>query len=131
MPQKSSAMSTKVMVVDDSNFMRKSICDTLNNIEGVEVVDAVENGEIALDKALELMPDVITLDNILPDMHGLDILKALNEHAPSIKVIMISAVGQESVVQEALKNGASHYIVKPFGKDTLVEVFRKVESHEK
>jgi len=89
-------------------------------------IAGVGNGEAAIDMALELRPDLITLDNILPDMIGTDILRVLKqEEKLNSKVIMISAVGQESVIQEGLQLGASDYIVKPFTQEGLIESVKK------
>jgi two-component system chemotaxis response regulator CheY len=96
---------------------------------GYEVVGQAANGEQAIDMALELKPDLITLDNILPDMIGTDILKVLKQDEKlDSKVIMISAVGQESVIQEGMSLGASEYIVKPFTNESLIEIVNKVLS---
>jgi two-component system chemotaxis response regulator CheY len=77
--------------------------------------------------AMEHKPDLITLDNILPDMIGTDILRVLkNDEKIESKVVMISAVGQESVIQEGMSLGASNYIVKPFTAESLVETINKV-----
>ncbi len=116
----------KVLVVDDSLYMRTLISEALVNA-GYEVVGQAANGESAIDLALELKPDLITLDNILPDMIGIDILKVLkHDENLSSKVIMISAVGQESVIEEGMTLGASDYIVKPFTSESLVDAVKKV-----
>lgn len=113
-------MSKTVLVVDDSMYMRTLIKDALSEA-GYNVVGEAENGESAIDQAMELNPDLITLDNILPDMIGTDILKVVKqEENLSSKVIMISAVGQESVIQEGMTIGAEAYIVKPFTSEQLV-----------
>lgn len=116
-------MKTRVLIVDDSNFMRKMIGDVLSKQEGVEIVGTAGNGEDALDMALELKPDLITLDNILPDINGIDILKTLKKNIPDIKVIMISAVGQQSVINEAMEIGAIDYLVKPFDEPAFLSAF--------
>ena len=118
-------MSKKILIVDDSLYMRTMIKDTLSEA-GFEIVGQASNGESAIDMAIELEPDLITLDNILPDMLGLDILNVLKEEEVESKVIMISAVGQESVVEEGIKRGALEYIVKPFTSEQLVETVTKV-----
>ena len=118
-------MPKKVLIVDDSLYMRTVIKDALSNA-GFDIVGQAANGEAAIDMAIELQPDLITLDNILPDMLGLDILNVLKEEEIDSKVIMISAVGQESVVEEGLKRGASQYIVKPFTSEQLVDTVKKV-----
>ncbi|MGZ3862946.1 MAG: response regulator [Bacteroidia bacterium] len=121
-------MNKKVLIVDDSLYMRTMINEALKNA-GYEVVGQAANGETAIDLALELNPDLITLDNILPDMIGIDILKVLKQdEGLSSKVIMISAVGQESVIQEGMSLGAADYIVKPFTTEGLVTIVNKVMS---
>jgi len=119
-------MSKRVLIVDDSMYMRTMINEALLTA-GYEVVGQAGTGEAAIDMALDLKPDLITLDNILPDMIGTDILKVLKEDEKiESKVIMISAVGQESVIQEGMRLGASDYIVKPFTSESLVESVNKV-----
>lgn len=112
-------MSKNVLIVDDSLYMRTVIKDALE-AAGFTVIGQAANGEEAIDLAFELKPDIITLDNILPDMIGTDILKVYGDEGLSSKVIMVSAVGQESVIQEGLSLGAKAYIVKPFTSDQLV-----------
>ncbi|PKP22592.1 MAG: response regulator [Bacteroidetes bacterium HGW-Bacteroidetes-21] len=116
----------KVLVVDDSLYMRTMISDALIK-SGYEIVAQAANGESAIAMALEHKPDLITLDNILPDMIGIDILRVLKqENNIESKIIMISAVGQELVVKEGMSLGASNYIVKPFTAQSLVEEVNKV-----
>ena len=118
-------MSKKVLVVDDSLYMRTLIKDALTGA-GYEVVGMAANGESAIDMAFDLQPDLITLDNILPDMLGIDILKVLKTENIKSKVVMISAVGQQSVVDEGIKLGASEYIVKPFTTEQLIETVNRI-----
>jgi len=120
-------MAYQVLIIDDSLYMRTIIKDALTT-EGYEVVGQAANGETAIDLALELQPDLITLDNILPDMLGLDVMKVLNKENLKSKVILISAVGQQSVIDEGLKLGASAYLVKPFTNEQLLETVKKVLS---
>jgi two-component system, chemotaxis family, chemotaxis protein CheY len=117
-------MSKKVLIVDDSLYMRTLIKDALEE-GGFTVIGQASNGEEAIDLAFELQPDVITLDNILPDMIGTDILKVYKEEGLPSKVIMISAVGQESVIETGMSLGASDYIVKPFTSDQLIKAVGK------
>ncbi len=120
-------MSQKVLIVDDSMYMRTLIKDVLTEA-GYEIVGQAGDGETAIDLAIELQPDIITLDNILPDMIGTDILRILKqEEEIESKVIMISAVGQKAVVDEGLELGASDYIVKPFTNEQLVACIDKAE----
>ena len=118
-------MSKNVLIVDDSLYMRTVIKDALESA-GFKVVGQAANGEEAIDLAFELRPDIITLDNILPDMIGTDILKVYTDEGLPSKVIMISAVGQESVIQKGLSLGAKAYIVKPFTSAQLLEEVNKL-----
>lgn len=117
-------MSKTILIVDDSLYMRTLIKDAVQEA-GYQVVGEASNGEAAIDLALELEPDIITLDNILPDMIGLDILKVYQEEEIESQVIMISAVGQQSVIDEGLQLGATDYIVKPFTSEQLVAAIEK------
>ena len=114
-----------VLVVDDSLYMRTVIKDTLE-AANYKVIGQAVNGEEAIDMAFHLKPDIITLDNILPDMIGTDILKVYIKEGLHAKVIMISAVGQESVIQEGLTLGAKAYIVKPFTTEKLLQEVNKL-----
>jgi two-component system chemotaxis response regulator CheY len=118
-------MSKNVLIVDDSLYMRTVIKDALEQ-GGFKIVGQASNGEEAIDLAFELHPDIITLDNILPDMIGTDILKVYTTEGLLSKVIMISAVGQESVIQEGLSLGAKAYIVKPFTSEQLLTEINKL-----
>lgn len=113
-------MNKNVLIVDDSLYMRTIIKDALQQ-NGFHVVGQAANGEQAIDMAFELKPDIITLDNILPDMIGTDVLKVYREEGLRAKVVMISAVGQESVIQEGMALGAKAYIIKPFTTEHLLE----------
>ncbi|WKK81370.1 response regulator [Marivirga arenosa] len=117
-------MGKKVLIVDDSLYMRTLIKDALEE-GGYEIVGQAANGEEAIDLAFELQPDIITLDNILPDMIGTDILKVYKDEGLPSKVFMISAVGQDSVIEEGMGLGAEDYIVKPFTSEQLVQALSK------
>ena len=118
-------MGKKVLVVDDSIYMRSLIKNAMVGA-GYDVVGEAQNGETAIDLACSLQPDLITLDNILPDMMGFEILKVIKEEGVESKVIMISAVGQQTVVNKGISLGAAEYIVKPFTEEDLLKVVNKV-----
>ncbi len=122
-------MGKSVLIIDDSLYMRTLINTALTE-EGYNVVGMAGDGETAIEMALELEPDVITLDNVLPDMLGLDILKVLKDEDIKSTIVMISAVGQQSVVDEGMALGAAAYIVKPFTPDGLVEEVNKACNNE-
>ena len=116
---------SKILIVDDSIYMRSLIKTALTD-EGHEIVGEAADGESAINMALESNPDLITLDNILPDMMGLEILKVLKEEGVTSKIIMISAVGQKTVVNKGKELGADEYMVKPFTSETLIETVNKI-----
>jgi two-component system, chemotaxis family, chemotaxis protein CheY len=118
-------MSKSVLIVDDSLYMRTLIKDTLE-VGGFSIVGQAANGEEAIDLAFELQPDFITLDNILPDMIGIDILKVYKEEGLKSSIIMVSAVSQDSVVIEGLRLGAKAYIIKPFSPEQLIQAMNNV-----
>ena len=114
-------MNKRILIVDDSFYMRTMLKNMLTDA-GYEVVGEAANGAQALEMASSTSPDLITLDVILPDNTGLDVLKSLRQIQPSAKVVMCSAVGQEVIVNEAIENGALAYIVKPFSEEKVLEI---------
>ncbi len=116
----------KVLIVDDSTYIRNTIRNTLEE-NGFEVIGEAKDGETAIDLALDLNPDIITLDNILPDMTGMDVLKILRKNAHHSYVVMISAIGQESSKENAGELGANHYMIKPIDHPYLVEILKGVD----
>lgn len=115
----------KILVVDDSYYMRTMLKNLLSDA-GHEIIGEAANGEEALKLARTLGPDMVTLDVILPDTTGLEVLKEIKKDMPQLKVVIVSAVGQELVVNEAIQNGAIAYIVKPFNEDKVLEVVDNV-----
>jgi two-component system, chemotaxis family, chemotaxis protein CheY len=117
-------MKKRILIVDDSFYMRTMLKNMLTDA-GYEVVGEAPNGQTALQMAKETSPDLVTLDVILPDNTGLDVLKGIKQDQPDMKVIIVSAVGQEIIVTEAMQYGALAYIVKPFSEDKVLEVVGK------
>jgi len=117
-------MAIRVLVVDDAAFMRMMVKDILSK-NGYEVVGEAENGLKAVEKYQELKPDLTTMDITMPEMDGISAVKAIKKIDPSAKVIMCSAMGQQSMVVEAIQAGARDFIVKPFQPDRVLEAVRK------
>ena len=115
----------RVLVVDDAAFMRKMVSDVLLG-GGHEVVGEAGDGVEAVERYLELRPEVTTLDITMPAKDGLSALREIIEHDPTARVVMCSALGQESKVIEALKLDAKNFLVKPFKPDQLLEAVDKV-----
>lgn len=114
----------KILVVDDAEFLRVRISKMLVG-DGYEVIEA-ENGLLALNAYKAQKPDVVLMDITMPEMDGLTALREILAVDSSAKVIMLTALGQESVVLEAIKSGAKDFIVKPFERDRVVGALQKL-----
>jgi two-component system chemotaxis response regulator CheY len=114
----------RVLVVDDAAFMRKMVTDALSG-GGHEIVGEAANGAEAVARFQELRPDVMTLDITMPEKDGLAALKEIIAVDPGAKVVMCSALGQESKVLESIKLGAKDFVVKPFQPAQLLEAVGK------
>jgi len=118
-------MGKKIMLVDDAAFMRMMIKDTLQKNGYTEVVEA-GNGEQAVNNYVVEKPDLILMDITMPVMDGLEALKKLKEMDSNVKVVMCSAMGQETMVVDALKLGAKDFIVKPFKPDRIMKTVNSI-----
>ena len=115
----------KILVVDDAAFMRMR-CSKLLTENGHEVVEA-GTGREAVDQYKSTSPDAVLLDITMPDMDGLSALKEIRAHDGDARVAMVTAMGQQSIVMEALQAGAKDFVVKPFDADrVLAEVGKLV-----
>ena len=117
-------MPDKVLVCDDSSFMRNVMIQILQG-GGYTVVGEAENGADAVRMYKELKPDVVTMDLVMPDMSGIDAVRAIVSEDKRARVVMCSAVGQEAIVSRAIEAGASTYVVKPFGPAELISAVRR------
>jgi two-component system chemotaxis response regulator CheY len=115
----------KIMIVDDAAFMRITIKNMLKKSTH-EVIGEAENGKIAVERYKALMPDIITMDITMPEMDGLQALREIVALNPSANVIMVSAMGQEAMVREAIMSGAKGFIVKPFKEEGILSAIDKL-----
>ncbi len=115
----------RVLIVDDSQFMRLSMKAMLER-NGFEVVGEAQNGKIAVQKYQELCPELVTMDITMPEMDGLEALSAIRKLDPSCKILMISAVGQETNVRRAILEGAKNFIVKPYKEEKVIDILNKL-----
>lgn len=115
---------TKILIVDDAEFLRVRISKMLVG-DGFEVFEA-ENGLKAIEAYNANKPDLVLMDITMPEMDGLTALKELRKSDPNAKVVMLTALGQESVVLEAVKSGAKDFIVKPFERDRVMSAINKL-----
>lgn len=125
-------MKKRILIVDDALFMRNLIKSVLTEA-GFEVCGEASNALEGVRLYKELKPDLVTLDIVMPKMEELDGITAIKEilfFDPQAKIVIISALGEHKLVQEALSYGAKDYIVKPFTKIELLKVVRKVLGEE-
>lgn len=115
----------RVLVVDDAAFIRKVVGDALTG-SGHEVIGEAGDGVEAVEQFQQLRPDAVTLDITMPEMDGLSALREIIAIDPKARVVMCSALGQESKVLEAVKAGAKDFVVKPFQPERVVAAINKV-----
>ena len=118
-------MKLRVLIVDDAIFMRKMISDILVE-NGMEIVGEADTGAKAVEKYMELRPDLVTMDIIMPEMNGIDAVRKVMEFDSKARIVMCSALGQQALVQEAITAGAKDFLIKPFNAARVVEVIAKV-----
>ena len=123
-------MAIKVLIVDDAMFMRNMIAEIFNGKkykeEDYQVVAEAENGIEAVEKYKEHSPDIVTMDIVMPEMTGIEALKEIMGMDSGANVIMCSALGQDSLVMEALDAGAKDFIVKPFQPEKVLDVVVRI-----
>ena len=114
----------RVLIVDDAAFMRMMLKDILQK-NGFEVIGEASNGIEAVNLYKKDVPDVVTMDITMPDMDGIEAVKEIKKFDPNAKIIMCSAMGQQSMVMDAIKSGAKDFIVKPFQADRVLEAIKR------
>ena len=118
-------MKARVLIADDASFMRQMIREIIEP-EGYEVVAEATDGMEAVEQYESLHPDLVTMDIGMPKRAGIDAVKAIMEIAPGARIVMCSALGQETLVMEAIQAGAKDFIVKPFKPEAVVTTLQKV-----
>ena len=114
----------KILVVDDAQFMRMRASKLLTQ-NGYEVIEAA-NGVEAVQRYKEERPDAVMMDITMPDMDGLEALKELRKIDPGARIAMVTAMGQQSIVLEAIKAGARDFVVKPFDPNRVLAAVQKM-----
>lgn len=118
-------MQKTVLVVDDSMFMRNILKKILRN-NNYAVIDEAENGKSAIDKYFQLKPDIVTMDITMPEMNGLEALKYIKKKDKDANIVVCSAMGQQTLIMEAIQSGAKDFIVKPFQADRVLQTLNKL-----
>ena len=118
-------MAKNILICDDAAFMRMMIKNTLTK-GGYTVAGEAENGAKAVEKYKELSPDLVLMDITMPEMDGIQALKEIKKLDGGAKVIMCSAMGQETMVMDSIKSGAKDFIVKPFKPERVLSTVKKI-----
>src|SRR5439155_23998657 len=114
----------RIRVVDDAAFMRVRGGKVLK--ENGHEVEQAENGLEAVKKYAEWRPDAVLMDITMPEMDGLAALKEIRKLDPGARVAMVTAMGQQAIVMEALKAGAKDFVLKPFQPDRVLGALQKL-----
>ena len=117
-------MGNRILLVDDAMIIRMILRKILTEA-GFEIAGEASNGAEAIRKYQELRPDLVTMDITMPEMGGIKALKSIREIDPNAKVIICSAMGQKSLIIEAMEAGAVNFLSKPFDEEKVVETVRK------
>ena len=115
----------RILVADDASFMRQIIREILES-EGHEIVAEASDGVQAVEAWKKHQPDLVTMDIVMPRRSGIDAVRAIIAIDASARIVMCSALGQETLVTEALQAGAADFIVKPFKPDAVLATLRNV-----
>lgn len=115
----------RIMIVDDSLIMRMNLKRIFEK-QGYQVVAEAANGQEAVEKYVGTNPDLVTMDITMPQLDGISALQRIHMMDKDACVVMISAMGQETKIIEAINKGARHYIIKPFKEDTVINIINTV-----
>lgn len=115
----------KILLVDDAAFMRKVIKDTLTKAGYNDIYEAVDGAD-AVEKYAQIHPNLVLMDITMPNMDGLEALKAIRAADGSANVVMCSAMGQETMVIDAIRSGAKDFIVKPFKGERVLKTVTSI-----
>jgi len=114
----------KVLIVDDAAFIRNRIKKVVEKIENADVIGEASNGDEAITLYKELKPDLVTMDLIMPKSDGIKAIEEIIKIDKKAKIVVVSAMGQELTITDALGKGAKEYIKKPFKDEDL---YRTIE----
>lgn len=115
----------KILCVDDAAFMRKVVKDALSKNGYTDLYEAVDGAD-AVEKYNEIHPDLVIMDITMPNMDGLEALKAIRAQDGNANIVMCSAMGQEAMVIEAIQSGAKDFIVKPFKPERILKTVTSI-----
>ena len=118
-------MAQRILIADDAQFMRQTLKQILES-NGYDVVGEASDGVQSVALYQELHPDIVAMDLTMPEMGGIDALRAIRAADPSANVVMCTSLGQKAMVIEAMQAGAKDFIEKPFRPERVVDALRKL-----
>ena len=122
-------VSRKVLIVDDVAFVRKTLSDVLSQA-GYQVVGEAGDGQEAVNRYAETRPDIVTMDIVMPQMSGIEAIRKIIKMDKDARVVIISAMGQENLIMEAINAGARDYVLKPFSAADVLKTMDRAFSGE-
>jgi DNA-binding NarL/FixJ family response regulator len=121
----------KVLVVDDHPIVREGLFTIINGEPDFEVVDLVESGDLAIDRAVNLMPDIILMDLVMPHgMDGLQSIKMILEKNPKARILVLTSFGEDSKIFQSIQAGAAGFLLKDSHPDELIQAMRKIYNNQ-
>ena len=119
-----------IVIADDAKFMRLMLKKILKT-QGHDVIAEASSGEEVIQLYAKFRPDLVTMDIVMPSPNGIESVKRIREFDPHAKIVMVTALGQETMVLEALKAGASDFVIKPFKADKIIKTVDKILNKSK
>lgn len=121
----------KVLVVDDHPIVREGLFKIINGEPDFEVIDLVESGDLAIDRAISLMPDIILMDLVMPrGMDGLQTIKIIMEKIPDARILVLTSFGEDSKILQSIQAGAVGFLLKDSHPDDLLQAMRKIHNNQ-
>lgn len=123
---KKNKVAHRVLIADDAMFVRRTIAKILTSV-GYEIVGEAENGQEAVEKYFQLQPSVVTMDITMPVMEGIEAVEKIMAKDNTAKIVMVSAMGYQNMVKDAILKGAKNFVVKPIKPDNVEKFLRIVK----
>jgi len=116
------ANPVRILIADDHTIVRQGLASLLNDQHDLKVVGQANNGRAAVDKTLELMPDIIIMDIAMPQMNGIEAVKRIKKKVPKTKVLILSMYSHEHYIHELLESGVSGYLLKDSSGRDIIQI---------
>jgi len=123
--------SLRILVADDQDYIRRGIRALIEAAPGLEVCAEAVNGEEAVQKTLELQPDLVVLDITMPVMNGLDAAKAIRSCSPNTPILIVSIHNIETMIEDAKRIGVQGFVAKAQASELLVDAIHSIMRHQK